>query len=215
MYYRKLFVLITVLSLALSACSVIKAEPTMSLEDIQATAQSVALTSVAQTEMAKPTEPPTQTPIPPTPIVEVTEEPVTEVVQIPQEVAPVVPPPTEPAPVVIVQPSDASSAGDGQCDPYLTAGDKGARTSVTIKNQSAGPMTLSIYLYPTKLNACGSTSVTLESKSETTMELIEGCYYLHAWINGKKPSNASAEYCFKVADGPRKWIVSAEVIEQR
>jgi len=214
--YRKSFVLTMVLSLVLSACGVIKAEPTMSLEDIQATAQSVALTSVAQTEMAKPTELPTQTPIPPTPIVEITEAPATEVVQLPQEVAPVVVQPTVAAPVVVVQPTQATSgASDGQCDPYLTAGDKGARTSVRIENRSGGPMTLSIYLYPTKLNACGSTSVTLENRSETTMELIEGCYYLYAWVNGQKPSNASADFCFKAAEGPRKWIVNAETIEQR
>lgn len=204
---KKVFLPLIVLSLVLSACSLVQAEPTPSLEEIQATAQAIAMTSVAQTEMAKPTEPPTATPVPPT------EEPPTEVpteaVVVPMEVAP-----TE-APVIVVQPTEAATSGDGECDPFLTAGDKGQRTWVEIQNKTEGPLTLSIYLYPTKLNACGSTSVNLARNGSTTMELIEGCYFLYGWSEGIKQSQMSGEFCFNVKDGNRKWVVFNETIEQR
>jgi hypothetical protein len=213
---KKVLPLILVMAIVLSACT-FNAEPTPSLADIQATAEASALTAIAQTQMAMPTEPPTQTPLPPTEApTEIPAEALAEDLQVvvPQEVAPAVE--TSPAaPVVVVQQTEAPSSGDGQCDAYLTAGDKGARTSVRIENKSGGPMTLSIYLYPTALNACGSTSVSLARNGETTMDLIEGCYFLYSWVNGLKPSQSSAEYCFRVKDGPRKWVVFPEVIEQR
>lgn len=207
---KTMLFLLVILTLVVSGCASFNAEPTMSLEDIQLTAQSAALTSVAQTAAAQPTSTSIPT-LEPTPLPPPTEPPVVEALaNVP---APVVIDPAAQAPVVIVQqPTQAASSGGGpKCD-FLTADTKGQRTSVYVNNQTGSDVTLSYYLEPTKLDQCGSASTTIARGQIASLYLVEGCYFLYGWVNHpKNPTTTEGYSCIKASKN-WTWVVKPTVI---
>jgi len=225
--YRKLFILFAVAAI-ISSCSFGgNSQPSISLDDIQATAQASALTAVAQTQMAMPTPtvPPTNTPEP-TPEPVILEE--TATVAVAETVTVAENEPT-PAPVVVIQPESQpvivventlseqqSSAPSGNNCTSLTSITKGRKVFVSIENATYAPATFSATLYENPLGFCGSTSVTLEGNSEKVIQVPEGCYFLYVWINDpKKPTTNSLEICVKQDKSNPNKIVQKWRIEKK
>lgn len=219
--YRKFFLLFAAAAIFLSSCSLGgQSQPSISLEDIQATAQASALTAVAQTQMAMPVPtdpPPTNTPEPtPEPVV-VEETEVEEVLVVDQ--------PGEVEPVIVVEGAEpesssasSSASSGGKCS-RLTSDTKGRKVFIRVENVTYAPVTFSATLYETPLGSCGSTSVNLEKRSETVIEVPEGCYFLYAWINDpKKPVTKNIEVCVtqdrsKPDKIIQKWRIEKEMIK--
>jgi hypothetical protein len=212
--YQKFFLLLAAAAVFLSSCSLGgESQPSVSLEDIQATAQSSALTAVAQTQIVPTEIPPTNTPEPtPEPVVvEKTETGEVLVVDQPEELQP----------VIVVEeaaPESSSASSGGKCS-RLTSDTKGRKVFIRVENVTYAPVTFSATLYETSLGSCGSTSVNLEKMSETVIEVPEGCYFLYAWINDpKKPVTKSFEVCVtqdrsKPDKIIQKWRVEKEMIK--
>ncbi|WKZ38325.1 MAG: hypothetical protein QY332_10325 [Anaerolineales bacterium] len=212
--YRKFFFLLAAAAIFLSSCSLGgESQPSISLEDIQATAQSSALTAVAQTQIVPTEIPPTNTPEP-------TPEPVV-VVETVIEKESVVDQSAELQPVIVVEETasvSSSASSGGKCS-RLTSDTKGRKVFIRIENVTHAPVTFSSTLYETPLGSCGSTSVNLEKRSETVIEVPEGCYFLYAWINDpKKPVTKSLEVCVnqdrsKPEKIIQKWRIEKEMIK--
>lgn len=212
--YRKFFLLLAAAAIFLSSCSLGgESQPSVSLEDIQATAQSSALTAVAQTQIVPTEISPTNTPEPtPEPVV-VEETEVEEVLVVDQ--------PGEVKPVIVVEeaaPDSSSASSGGKCS-RLTSDTKGRKVFIRVENVTYAPVTFSATLYETPLGSCGSTSVNLEKRSETVIEVPEGCYFLYAWINDpKKPVTKNIEVCVtqdrsKPDKIIQKWRIEKEMIK--
>ncbi|MEB2334770.1 MAG: hypothetical protein OZ914_10730 [Anaerolineaceae bacterium] len=179
----------TVLVALLSACgSGQPTVPTVSVEEVQGTAVAAALTIVAETQAAIPTN----TPIPPT--------------ETPTET----PPPTETAlllpTVEQVMPTNtlASASGD-YCATRVLGTPKGNGTTIKIVNSTKSPVRISLYLNKTALDECGYRSYDLGKNGDAVVitDLVYGCYNLWAWsLDNKHAFNSAGYGCI---NNPDKW----------
>jgi len=182
---------IIVAAMIISACGAEPA-PTVNPADIGSTAQAAALTIIAQTQAAVPTNtlpPPTETPTQ-TPAVTNT------VFVLPtQEAALVASPTTAPA----------ASSGD-PCDTRVLGKPKGKPTKIRIWNSTNGPAVVSLYLNETEGHGeCGYRSYTLSKNGDVVIsDLVYGCYNLWAWSGdgAKEKFNSSGYGC---VNNPDKW----------
>jgi hypothetical protein len=192
---RKLMSVISVLVIAvLSACGP-EPTPTMSVADIQGTAIADAWIALTQTQAAIPTA--TQTPIPPTPTLTFTPPPT--IALVPTLVPATLPDTTAVDPCNDVPPSDP----------------KGTVVKVKFLNKSNGVATLSFGMAKeNSLKECGTYSYTIGQYEEPVVEVLAGCYWGYAWIDGKVPSTAKTTDYLCVTDTTKTtsiWI-NAEVI---
>lgn len=167
---RKLSLMLVVMSVVLAACGT-PAEPTLSPEQVQGTAISMASTMIAETQAAIPTN----TPIPPT------------------ETASPTPLPTftlEPLPTIeVIQPT-ATSQPQGNCEGPLNVGEAGPQSNIRIENETGGKVTVSLYLGEgaNAFGQCGFLSYYLSKNEKLTVSIPKGLYYASALIdfgNGK------------------------------
>jgi len=179
---RSLFLIMAIL---LSACGT-AATPTIAAVDVQNTAMVAALTILAETQAAIPTNtlvPPTETP---------TETP------LPTE-TPVILPSLE------ATPTSTQAAGSGdQCNAPLQSISGGNPAKIKIENDSGAPITLSLYLNKTPFGDCGYRGYSIgKAGSILITDLIQGCYNVSVFVNDpKKPTKSFGYGCI---NNPDKW----------
>jgi hypothetical protein len=192
---RKFVSVISILVIAaLSACGPAPT-PTLSAADVEGTAVANAWVAITLTQAAIPTA--TQTPVPPTPTITFT------------------PPPTlTPFPTLVPATLPDTSATD-PCNMPPPVDSKGDKVKVKFLNKSNGTATLSFGMtQENSFKECGTYSFTLGKFEEPVVQVLAGCYWAYAWIDGKVPSTAKNIDVLCVTDTTKMtsiWI-STEVI---
>ena len=191
---RRLLILGTILSLALSACGGEPAAPTLSSADVGATAQAAAFTMIAETQAAIPTD----TPLPPTATFTLTPLP-TETPTSTPTVDPAIPTAT-----FTLAPQSSAPTQDN-CNQPLTAWTV-PTIKIIVKNetQPKGEITLALSV-KTANGECGYLPVYGGSVSGP-----EGYYGAFAWVKGKKEFTVSGG--FLLTGGSWSIIVRNDVI---
>lgn len=190
---RKIISLIATTTLLLSACGA-EAPPTLSVEDVQGTAVSAALTIVAETQAAiptatplPPTETPTQTPLP------------TETLL-----------PT----LAVIATNTLASAGGDPCATRVLGAPLGKSTVIKIENEVKRRVAVSLYLNETDShNECGYRYYELAKNGSVTItDLVYGCYNLWAWNLDGDSFNSAGYGCINNSD---KWTfqIGTEIIK--
>ena len=183
------------LATIISACGGQPAVPTISADQVQATAISAASTMVAQTQAAIPTI----TPLPPTatftftPIF--TDTPVS-------------------SPTPAISPTPAPPTADPNADPCATrvlSPTKGRETIIRIVNKTRQPVQVSLYLNETASHGeCGYRGFNLARNNDIVYhDLVQGCYDIWAWSTGNDPFQTYGAGCI---NNPDKWTF--EITEQ-
>jgi hypothetical protein len=187
-HFSTLTILI-VTAMIIGACGA-EPVPTVNPVDIGSTAQAAALTIIAETQAAVPTNtlpPPTETPTQ-TPAVTNT------VFVLPtQEVA------------LVASPTAAPAGGD-PCATRVLGTPKGKPTRIRIWNSTNGPAVVSLYLNETEGHGeCGYRSYNLSKNGDVVItDLVYGCYNLWAWSGdgAKEKFNSRGYGCI---NNPDKW----------
>ena len=177
-----------------NACSATPAVPTISAVDVQSTAIAAALTLVAQTQAAIPTE----TPLSPTATQAPTETPLAT--NTPQSLPTLASTPVAAATAVPQNTVDPCSTR------ILSASPRGRETIIQIVNLVKAQVTVSLYLNETaSWGECGYRSYVLGARDSVLItDLIQGCYDLWAFNNDPKIKvNAYGSGCI---NNPDKWI---------
>lgn len=192
---RNALILSVILSLAVSACAP-AATPTVDPLDIQQTAEAGALTMVAQTQEAVPTEtelPPTETPAP---TLRPTLTPITSPTSTGLATA---------TPTVV---SQSPGSTQDSCNKALTAWD-GPTAKLNLANETKpkGLVTLSLYVV-TERGECGYLSQQFESNGSLSGPI--GQYSAAAFVDGQK--NFRVFGGFRITQGSWTIVVKNESI---
>lgn len=159
--------------------------PTMNPADAQGTAVAAAWTVVAMTQIAIPTAtamPPTQAPSP-TALPTFTPLPILPTTALESF-------PTQPVYIAPTNPPAAGAANTDPCNRAMSSNAEGRKVKTRIMNQTDGSVVLSLYLNKTLFGECGYYSVNIEPRGSTSVELVEGVYWVGASINGKRDVNS-------------------------
>ena len=180
---------IIVAMLIISACGGEPAAPTMNAVDVQNTAVAAALTMIAETQAAIPTD----TPLPPT------EAPT----QTPLPTDTAIPLPTLNVTLAATTAPTSSNAGGDPCATRVLSPDKGRETVIRVVNTTKVTVTVSMYLNETAAHGeCGYRSFQLSKNSDIVFDdLVQGCYDLWAFSNSSDV-NARGGGCI---NNPDKW----------
>ena len=187
---KKFLYLISILML-LAACGPAP-EPALSAEDVQNTALPLAMTSVAITQAAIPTA----TLIPPTPTLTFTPLPSS-------------------TPFPTLAPVTSTSQASDPCNEPVPPLAQGEKVSVRFVNKSGGNVNLAFGMnQENSLGECGTYTVTLGIGDISVVEVMAGCYWGYAWIDGNKPSIAKSvsAICLTDPGQVRGVSIGAEVI---
>jgi len=180
---------IIVAMLIISACGGEPAAPTMNAVDVQNTAVAAALTMIAETQAAIPTD----TPLPPT------EAPT----QTPLPTDTAIPLPTLNVTLAATTAPTSSNAGGDPCATRVLSPDKGRETVIRVVNTTKVTVTVSMYLNETAAHGeCGYRSFQLSKNSDIVFDdLVQGCYDLWAF-SSSSDVNARGGGCI---NNPDKW----------
>lgn len=186
---QKLF-LIAILAVIITACGGTPAQPTISPQDIQATAVAAAMTIVAETQAAIPTN----TPLPPTATPEPTFTP-TETPLPSPTLDPALVPTFTPAPV-------STTSGADPCNKVLQGNVSGRETKIRLTNETKGSLVISLYLNLTPFGECGYRGYNLGPNDSTTItDLPQGCYNISVFVTlPKKNTKAFGYGCINNTD---------------
>lgn len=192
---QRMFFVSAVLALLLSACA--PATPKVDPAQIQASAMAAASTMIAMTVAAVPTA----TPPPPT---------------LAPSPTPLPLPTIGPLPTLqnLTAPTAASSGGGG-CNQLLDVGASGAKAPVLIRNNTKGPITVSMGINTKNtFGQCGYMSWANIPKGNSISVSVpmvhtnmgDSCYWGYAWINDPKHSTtvSGGGWCI---DEQQKWTV--------
>jgi hypothetical protein len=187
---------IMVVAMIINACGGQPAEPTVSAEDIQATAVSAAFTIVAETQAAIPTN----TPLPPTETSSPTLPPTDTAVPSPT-LDPALPTttltPTQP-------PTQQSSGGGDPCNKPLGGNLSGRDTIIRLVNNTQGDLVVSLYLNLTAFGECGYRGYNIAPKGATNItDLPQGCYNVGVFVTA--PNKNSKAFGYGCINNSDKW----------
>lgn len=193
---RLLFAMIT-LTLLLSACA--PAAPTVSPEQVQASAVAAASTMIALTVAAVPSN----TPVPPTPLA--TDTPLASPT-----------PMTLPTLANLATPTTASTGGKDDCNHLFDVGASGPTTTLAVNNNTKGSISGSVYLgTPNTFAQCGWISFGSIAKGQSgsiSVPLVhtsmgDSCYWASAWVNDPKKQTQpnGGPFCI---DSTLKWTLN-------
>lgn len=178
--------ILTIATILLTACGAEEVPPTLSVADVQSTAVSAALTIVAQTQQAIPTN----TPLPPT--------------ETPTSTPPATNTPFELPTLAVTATNTSASASGDFCSTRVLSAPKGKETRILIDNKTKYPVQVSLYLNKTELDECGYRGYNIgKNGSVVISDLVYGCYNLWAWSTDPKKSFNSAGY--GCVNNPDKW----------
>ncbi|HEU0293734.1 MAG TPA: hypothetical protein VFR47_13420 [Anaerolineales bacterium] len=181
--------IVPVVALFMSACGASPAVPTINAVDVQSTAVAAALTIVAQTQAAIPTE----TPLLPT--------------ETPTET----PPPTDTPQLLptVALAATFTPVAQNTVDPcstrILASSPRGRETTIHIINTVKSQVTVSLYLNETaSWGECGYRSYVLAPRDSVLItDLVQGCYDL--WAFNSDPENLVNAYGAGCINNPDKW----------
>lgn len=184
-------------ALALSACqfslSAAPAVPTLSLVEMQATANAIAQAAIAQTMAAMPTATATATPLPPTP-------------------TPVLEPTTPTQALVLPSPTATKVSGVDPCNYTSLSTVKGPHVDVVINARlKSGTTQLRYFLRETPFG-CGYGVTTLSGSNSTTINIPQGCYDIYGTYYGKQNDHFYAYACFEKRVGTYYALLYPEMI---
>lgn len=166
-----------IMAMIISACGGgTPAEPTVSPQDVQASAVAAALTIVAETNAAIPTN----TPLPPTNTPEPTPLPTD---------TPVPSPTLDPAVIPTFTSAPQASTTQNPCNRLLPNPVVGHPTKIRIfNNTKLDGVKISLYFENTAFGECGFAYIPIFSKnqSETYTHLTQGAYTMYAWTDDGK-----------------------------
>jgi hypothetical protein len=202
---KKIIPTLVLLAVFVSACGGQPEARALSPEQVQGTAISAALTMVAQTQAAVPTN----TPLPPTPLPSPTPLPTFTALASPTPDFALLPTATQ----------ASSSSGGGTCDGIINLAEAGPTSNVRFENETGGTVSLTLFMYaPNRFGQCGSfpsNPYTLRKNEKLTISLPKGEYFAYAWTtyDDGDTSQAGGYFINKVGDNhlfPVK--IRAEVI---
>lgn len=187
--------LVMAFTMIISACgAAAPSEPTVSPEQIQSTAVAAALTIVAETQAAIPTNtpvPPTDTPIPATNTPLPTDTPIAL--------------PTLDAPTLAPTTASNNNAGGDPCNAPLPGTIDGHPTKIRIRNMTKGTLVGSIYLNKTPFGECGYRGFNLgKNDALTYTDLVQGCYNVSVFVNGNEGKDSKA-FGYGCINNPDLW----------
>lgn len=202
-----IWALLAILSLILSACGATPVEPTVSAEDIQATAVAAAFTIVAETQAAIPTNtpiPPTDTPVPTaipsdTPL----PSPTLEALVLPTFTS--LPPTTS---------AGGNNTGADPCNQPLPGDVTGTPTKIKLVNNTKGTLVVSLYLNLTPFGECGYRGYNLGKNDAITItDLPQGCYNVGVFVT--EPNKSSKAFGYGCINNPDLWTfeINAENVK--
>ena len=187
---KKIIPTLALLAVILTACGGQPAEPTLSPEQVQGTAISAALTMVAMTQAAIPTN----TPLPPTEAPTFTPLPTFTPFPSPTPDFALLPTATQAA--------ASSGGGEDNCLHPINRGEAGPTSSIRFENETGGNVTLSLNLRTNLHGQCGAETYIVKKNEKLTVAMPKGEYWAYAWIeypNGDT-SNAVGTFVNRVAD---------------
>ncbi len=179
---KSLLAVSLVVVMALAACGP-KPAPGLNMTDVQNTAVVVAMTGLALTQSALPTN----TSIPPTPITIPTTA-VATLVTLPTVAlqTPVSAPLTN---------SNTSPTPDCYQPAPPTAKLLGTTVQIKLVNKSDGPVNLSMGMYePNDQGECYTFAFSVNEKGSEVVTILSGCYWAAGYQNGPKPSTPRVGY---------------------
>jgi len=186
---------------ALAACGA-KSAPGLSVTDVQNTAVANAMTEIAMTQSALPTN----TPIPTNTFIPLM--PTTEMATLAVL-------PTSALETPISAPITGSNASPTP-DCYQPAPAKLLGTKVQIKlvNKADGPVNLSMGMYePNDKGECYTFAFGVNHKGSEVVTILSGCYWASGYQNGPKPSTPRVNYiCFTDTDQTRGLTITNNTI---
>ncbi|HSB02027.1 MAG TPA: hypothetical protein VLE49_15365 [Anaerolineales bacterium] len=176
---RFLLVVSLFIVMALAACGM-KSAPDLSVTDVQNTAVALALTEIAMTPSAIPTN----TSLPPT-----TQAATLAILPTSALETPIVAPVTG---------SNASPTPDCYQPAPPPAKLLGTKVQIKLVNRAGGPVNLSMGMYaPNDKGECFTFAFSVSDKGSQVVTLLSGCYWAAGYQNGPKPSTPRADYiCF-------------------
>ena len=178
--------------MALAACGP-KSAPGLSVTDVQNTAVALAMTEIAMTQSAMPTN----TPIPPTP---------TSMPLLPTTgAATLAALPTTALQTPISAPinnANASPTPDCYQPAPPTKDLLGTTVQIKLVNRAGGPVNLSMGMYaPNDKGECYTFGFSVNDKGSEVITILSGCYWASGYQNGPKPSTPRTDYiCFTDTD---------------
>lgn len=167
---KKIIPTLVLLAVLLTACGGQPAEPTLSPEQVQGTAISAALTMVAMTQAAVPTN----TPLPPTEAPTLTPLPTFTPLPSPTPDFALLPTAT--------QAVASSSGGEDNCLHPINRGEAGPTSNIRFENESGGNVTLSLNLRTNLHGQCGAETYIIKKNEKLTLSMPKGEYWAYAWI---------------------------------
>lgn len=185
---KKIIPTLALLAVIVTACGGGQAEPTLSPEQVQGTAISAALTMVAATQAAVPTN----TPLPPTEMPSPT----------PLPTFTALPSPTPDFALLPTATQAAASSGEDNCLHPINRGEAGPTSNVRFENQSGGAVSLSINLRTNLFGQCGAETYILKDKEKLNVLIPKGEYWAWAWITypDGDTSNSTGTFVNRVGD---------------
>jgi len=188
---KKIIPTLALLAVILTACGGQPAEPTLSPEQVQGTAISAALTMVAMTQAAIPTN----TPLPPTEAPSPTPLPTYTPFPSPTPDFALLPTATQAA-------AASGSGGEDNCLHPINRGEAGPTSNIRFENETGGTVTLSLNLRTNLHGQCGAETYIVKKNEKLVISMPKGEYFAYAWIeypNGDT-SNASGFINNRVGD---------------
>ena len=194
--------LIMAAAMVINACGPKAAEaPTINAEEIQSTAVAAALTIVAETQAAIPTN----TPLPPTDVPTST--------LLPTD-TPIPSPTIDPnLPTATSIPTQTAVGGGDPCNAPLPGSISGKDTTIRLVNNTKGDLIVSLYLNITPFGECGYRGYNIGPQDSTLVtDLPQGCYNVSVFVNG--PKNNTKAFGYGCINNPDKWtfFIDAEKV---
>ncbi|RPI92121.1 MAG: hypothetical protein EHM40_13915 [Chloroflexi bacterium] len=164
--------------LALAACGP-KSAPGLSVTDVQNTAVALAMTEIAVTQSAIPTN----TLVPPTPTTEMATLAILPTIALE---TPIIAPITS---------SNASPTPDCYQPAPLPKDLVGTTVQIKLVNKADGPVSLSMGMYePNDKGECYTFASSISKNGSEVVTILSGCYWASGYQNGPKPSTPRADY---------------------
>ncbi len=194
--------LIMAAAMVINACGPKAAEaPTINAEEIQSTAVAAALTIVAETQAAIPTN----TSLPPTNVPTSTPLPTD---------TPIPSPTIDPnLPTATAIPTQTAVGGGDPCNGPLGAIVSGKDAKIKLENNTKADIVVTLYLNITPFGECGFRGYNLGPRDSILItDLPQGCYNVSVLVNdSKKPSKAFGYGCITNTD-KHSFLINAESV---